>query len=295
MRLIHLLALCCLLAFIHASPADAAISNDGLKNFHEAGFPAMSTLAGVLFIGLGIYYGMQHGGQSWKGDGSELGRAFLVLNTLNAFMGIILLFGPGTPAPRCNWIGFMLVCASAVGYYSAYSNLRSASKALFVLLTFISLAMSGSLTFVSFDRPLWLVNQASCLQYFGTTDPDFNRCLDEGYLQLIRTFSMFSLVFTLIELMQVFLALSDRSAVLGSGSNSQHAYLDKNQSFAGGARAPLMAGFGSDSFTPVLPSNGGNAGGAGVGVPAASAAAQSQAAGQSSQAGQTSSSYQTIM
>lgn len=61
----------------------------------QAGWPTMSLFAGLSFIALGIYYGRQRGGDDWRGSGSMLPGSFIILNVINAIIGVFLIFGPG--------------------------------------------------------------------------------------------------------------------------------------------------------------------------------------------------------
>lgn len=48
----------------------------------------MTLFSTLAFLALSVHFGRQRGGEDWKGTGSLLPRSFLILNALNAFIGI---------------------------------------------------------------------------------------------------------------------------------------------------------------------------------------------------------------
>jgi hypothetical protein len=88
--------------------------------------------AGVSFIVLSIFFGMQRGGASVKQGGKNLGLPFQVLNWTNAVVGVFLIFGPGEPGPRVNVLGFQMMVGAALGFFAIYSNLKSCAQAMLV-------------------------------------------------------------------------------------------------------------------------------------------------------------------
>lgn len=76
---------------------------------------------------------------------------------------------------------------------------------------------------------------------------DTSRCKDSGYLQLLRTFSMFAVATLLVQTAEVFLALTDSGATMHAGAG---------ETSGANPRSSLLAGFGSDKYTPPVSSHG---------------------------------------
>lgn len=224
-------------ALLQAPFALAGQSDSGLTDFHQAGFPTMMLLGGLSIVGMGIYFGLRRSGDDWKGSGSSLPMSFMILNLLNAIIGVFLLFGPGEPGPRVNALGFQLLVLTSVGFYTAYTNLKAAAMAWFVLAIATVLGLMGLAPLLNYGTPLYSLEQNHCYSYFRTQDADFNRCQDYGYLQLLRTFGMFAVVFLVVQLGQLFTTVTDGEVMGGGGAMAA----GETQ------RSSLLAGFGAQS------------------------------------------------
>jgi hypothetical protein len=98
-----------------------------------------------------------------------------------------------------------------------------------VTVTIFSLA--GCFPLLGHTSGVFALNQNSCFTYFGTDNPNFNRCDDQGYLQLLRTFSLFAIFTLSVQMAQLFLLVTDGEQTVKHVDNDE----------TGGAHSSLMA------------------------------------------------------
>jgi hypothetical protein len=100
------------------------------------------------------------------------------------------------------------------------------------LLVFYTLmCLLGNVSILSHDQPIWTVSYATCLTYFIESD-GFNRCDDSGYLQLIRTFGVFTIIVLSAQFMQLFSYVTSNDTIVGGGGvegEGRHEPLNKQQ------------------------------------------------------------------
>lgn len=123
----------------------------------------------------------------------------------------------------------------AIGFYVVYTNLKAVAQALFVATLVNVFSIVGCFPLLSHESGIFATTEYACNSYFNVNSVD--RCKDTGYLQLIRTFSLFGLFFLTIQSAQLFLAFTEGTQ-LGTPSN--------NNKYVSEPRAPLMTGFGSE-------------------------------------------------
>jgi len=243
-RNIAVLAVIAMLAACLPSAVQAQDSN-GLRDFHEAGFPTMMLFTGVALFAGAVYLGLKRGEGDAKGSASVLGPVFLVLCLVDFVLGVFLLFGPGaTMTTQVNTLGLHLFVIASLGIYVAYTNKKTHAKVLFAIVVITVLALCGTFPWLNHNVPIWSIDAASCLGYFVEYNANFNRCKDKGYLQLLRTFGLFALSALLVQAFQLL-------EVLSSGEVLQH---------RGGPsdRTHLLPGFGESASAynpPVVPSH----------------------------------------
>jgi hypothetical protein len=177
----------------------------------------------LTFSGIILGTGIEHGGNDWRGSASNLHMSFIILNAVNIILAVFLLFGPDETMAngRSAVLGFLMLLNAAVGFYACYTNFKAPLQAFFVSTLFICMSLLGMQPLFGFSASVYTTSQSQCFAYFlpqSGADGDYNRCEDNGYLQLVRTFSMFALFFLLMQMFQAFLTLAPQT-ITGAASS----------------------------------------------------------------------------
>lgn len=209
----------------------ADYSTMGQENFAIAGFPTMSLIGSVILLLFTLYSGMKRKNSTGVcGLTSPIGITFSILSYTLYVMGVFFLFGPGQatgsvpadaddsqPPARVNIIGLQLMLGSLVALYANMIQHKPSFVATFVINTFNFLCLCGSFSIFNYQSPIWNLTQGNCLSYYRkSADDSFDRCNDSGFLQLLRTLSVFTTLILAVHTAQAFLVMTD-----GVDSDSQ--------------------------------------------------------------------------
>jgi len=154
-------------------------------NFVRAGYPTINMLAGIVALVMSAYYGYSTGGADMSQKSTRL---FLFSTFVNTLTAIFFLFGPSVIAH----LGFFMMFLSCVGLYYSFTEDKRAGLLWAITGFFIILAQLGHLQWLNFSSAVYDFPAQLCYAYFGWSQENKqSRC--EGYMGLLRTFSLFSI------------------------------------------------------------------------------------------------------
>jgi len=178
----------------------------------------MAFVFGIIFVFTSMYQGAKAGGGQILQQ-----KLFLFCNIINTLSAIFLAFGPGAAggSPASNVFGVQMFFIVSLGYYYMLTDNANTRLAYFVLALW---QMAG---FVGILGPLFgmgpsfeNLSNGSCLLYFGKSDPDWNRCQDDGFLQFLRVWTFWTMYTLATTIAIVFYQFPSSNLVL-SRKNSQ--------------------------------------------------------------------------
>jgi len=191
--------------------------SDGAHDFRQAAFPSIFLLGGLAIIVLAVKAGSEgsfsHGAQSVSSN-----KILLGLNSALLICGVFLIFGPGTPY-RTNILGFQLLVFVALAFFASLSKSKSMSSLLILFGLFTWLGLIGSLNFLNYNNAVWEIDSALCNVYFGTVNDE--RCLDTGFLQVLRVLGSFAVLLLGVVLVTALAAINETTLVDGKKTDER--------------------------------------------------------------------------
>jgi len=182
----------------------------------RAGYPTIATVGGTFIFLYTLYYAAAKTGYGgWRNHAVWFGFNFFLW-----LFGLFLVFGPDqlvgvsaagtstptgtfgtgtitfTTGPRAAIIGLQLMVQASVGVFAIYSANAYASLVFGMIGMFNELCLIGSLWFLNYNQPIWLLDPFECNLYFKRlpTDSIINRCHDTGYLEFLRIIGVFEIL-----------------------------------------------------------------------------------------------------
>jgi len=165
---------------------------DAASNFKITGFGMMAFVFGIIFVFTAMYQGAKAGGGQILQQ-----KLFLFCNIINTLSAVFLVFGPGASGggPATNIFGVQMFFLVSLGYYYMLTDNANTRLAYFIFGLWQLAGFFGILDKIFGMGPsIENVSNLSCLMYFGkTSDPDWNRCEDDGFLQFLRVWSFWTI------------------------------------------------------------------------------------------------------